>query len=75
MLREVVAEAAIFIDTGDVCGPHFNEELIRAALHPYPDGLVIATKGGFVRGGPSTPTWERSGNPELPPPGGVHEPA
>ena len=45
MLREVVAEAAIFIDTGDVCGPHFNEELIRAALHPYPDGLVIATKG------------------------------
>ena len=41
-----------FIDTADVYGPHSNEELIREALHPYPDNLVIATKGGFVRGGP-----------------------
>jgi pyridoxine 4-dehydrogenase len=52
LLREVIAEGVTFIDTADVYGPHSNEELIRAALHPYPDDLVIATKGGFVRGGP-----------------------
>src|SRR5262245_3756670 len=52
LLREVVAAGVTFIDTADVYGPHSNEELIREALHPYPDGLVIATKGGFVRGGP-----------------------
>ena len=39
------------IDTADVYGPHTNELLIREALHPYPEHLVIATKGGFVRGG------------------------
>src|SRR3954469_23022409 len=52
LLRAVVAEGVTFIDTADVYGPHSNEELIREALHPYPDNLVIATKGGFVRGGP-----------------------
>src|SRR3954454_21820323 len=52
LLREVVGTGVTFIDTADVYGPHSNEELIRAALHPYPDDLVIATKGGFVRGGP-----------------------
>ena len=52
LLREVVAAGVTFIDTADVYGPHSNEELIREALHPYPDDLVIATKGGFVRGGP-----------------------
>jgi pyridoxine 4-dehydrogenase len=52
LLREVIAEGVTFIDTADVYGPHSNEELIREALHPYPDDLVIATKGGFVRGGP-----------------------
>src|SRR6478736_1238254 len=52
LLRAVVAEGVTFIDTADVYGPHSNEELIREALHPYPDDLVIATKGGFVRGGP-----------------------
>jgi aryl-alcohol dehydrogenase-like predicted oxidoreductase len=55
LLREVVAEGVTFIDTADVYGPHSNEELIREALHPYPDGLVIATKGGFIRGGPEYP--------------------
>ncbi len=49
LLREVVAAGMTFIDTADVYGPHANEELIREALHPYPDELVIATKGGFVR--------------------------
>jgi aryl-alcohol dehydrogenase-like predicted oxidoreductase len=52
LLREVVASGVTFIDTADVYGPHSNEELIREALHPYPDNLVIATKGGFLRGGP-----------------------
>src|SRR6476620_3445708 len=51
LLREVVAAGVTFIDTADVYGPHSNEELIREALHPYPEDLVIATKGGFVRGG------------------------
>ncbi|MFJ3403965.1 aldo/keto reductase [Promicromonospora sp. NPDC090134] len=52
LLREVVASGVAFIDTADVYGPHSNEELIREALHAYPDNLVIATKGGFLRGGP-----------------------
>ncbi|MFF4764774.1 aldo/keto reductase [Streptomyces sp. NPDC001292] len=52
VLRAAVEGGANFIDTADVYGPHSNEELIREALHPYPDDLVIATKGGFVRGGP-----------------------
>jgi hypothetical protein len=51
LLRAAVEAGINFIDTADVYGPHFNELLIREALHPYPDGLVIATKGGFVRGG------------------------
>ena len=52
LLREVVASGVTFIDTADVYGPHSNEQLIREALYPYPDNLVIATKGGFLRGGP-----------------------
>jgi pyridoxine 4-dehydrogenase len=52
LLREVVNAGVTFIDTADVYGPHSNEELIKEALHPYPDNLVIATKGGLIRGGP-----------------------
>ncbi|MBO1420335.1 aldo/keto reductase [Streptomyces sp. FH025] len=52
VLRAAVERGVNLIDTADVYGPHTNEELIREALHPYPDDLVIATKGGFVRGGP-----------------------
>ncbi|MGI5159880.1 aldo/keto reductase [Microbispora sp. CA-102843] len=52
VLRAAVERGVNLIDTADVYGPHSNEELIREALHPYPDDLVIATKGGFVRGGP-----------------------
>jgi pyridoxine 4-dehydrogenase len=52
LLREVVVAGVTFIDTADAYGPHSNEELIREALHPYPEQLVIATKGGLVRGGP-----------------------
>jgi pyridoxine 4-dehydrogenase len=50
------------IDTADVYGPHTNELLIREALHPYPQQLVIATKGGFVRGGPDYSTIDAVGN-------------
>ena len=47
-----MASGVTFFDTADVYGPHSDEELIREALHPYPDNLVVATKGGFLRGGP-----------------------
>jgi pyridoxine 4-dehydrogenase len=62
LLRQVVDEGVTFIDTADVYGPHSNEELIREALHPYPDDLVIATKGGFVRGGPEYSDMSAVGN-------------
>lgn len=50
-----------FIDTADAYGPAVSENLIAEALHPYPDGLVIATKGGLMRPGPYR--WERNGRP------------
>ena len=54
VLRRAVELGVNFVDTADVYGPRDNERLIRAALQPYPAGLVIATKGGLVRGGPAT---------------------
>jgi len=65
LLREVVAQGVTYIDTADVYGPHSNEELIREALHPYPDNLVIATKGGFVRGGPEYSDMSAVGNKQY----------
>jgi len=65
LLREVVAEGVTFIDTADAYGPHSNEELIREALHPYPEQLVIATKGGFVRDGPEYTDMGAVGNPHY----------
>jgi len=65
LLREVVAQGVTYIDTADVYGPHSNEELIRQALHPYPDNLVIATKGGFVRGGPEYSDMSAVGNKQY----------
>jgi aryl-alcohol dehydrogenase-like predicted oxidoreductase len=64
VLRHVVDAGVTFIDTADVYGPHSNEQLIREALFPYPEGLVIATKGGFVRGGPgpASETLDAVGN-------------
>lgn len=50
VLRECIAQGVNHIDTSDVYGPHITNELIREALHPYRDGLVIATKVGAVRG-------------------------
>ncbi len=51
-----------FIDTADSYGPAVSERLIAEALHPYPAGLVIATKGGIVR--PTREKWERDGRPQ-----------
>jgi pyridoxine 4-dehydrogenase len=62
VLRGVVDAGITLIDTADVYGPHSNELLIREALHPYPDDLVIATKGGFVRGGYDYGTLDAVGN-------------
>jgi pyridoxine 4-dehydrogenase len=50
-----------FIDTADSYGPEVNERLIAETLHPYPRGLVIATKGGLIR--PGRDQWERRGSP------------
>jgi len=52
-----------FIDTAEAYGPFVSEELIREALHPYYDGLVIATKAGFQRTGPDQ--WVMDGRPEV----------
>jgi pyridoxine 4-dehydrogenase len=50
VLREAVARGVDHIDTSDYYGPHITNQLIREALHPYPDGLVIVTKVGAGRG-------------------------
>jgi aryl-alcohol dehydrogenase-like predicted oxidoreductase len=62
VVRRAVELGVNLIDTADSYGPHVSEEIIAEALHPYPDGLVIATKGGLVRPGPGQ--WERDGRPE-----------
>jgi len=62
VLRGAVDAGVQLIDTADVYGPHTNELLIREALHPYPSDLVIATKGGFVRGGYEYDTLGAVGN-------------
>jgi aryl-alcohol dehydrogenase-like predicted oxidoreductase len=62
VLRRAVELEVDFIDTADSYGPHVSEELIAEALHPYPDGLVIATKGGLERSGPGQ--WSRNGRPD-----------
>jgi len=61
VLRRAVELGVDFIDTADSYGPHVDETLIAEALHPYPKGLVIATKGGLVR--PSAPRWDSDGRP------------
>jgi pyridoxine 4-dehydrogenase len=62
LLRRVVDIGVNLIDTADSYGPEVSENLIAEALHPYPDGLVIATKGGLTRTGPGQ--WPRDGRPE-----------
>lgn len=63
VLQRAVELGVDFIDTADSYGPHISEELIREALHPYPDRLVIATKAGFVRTGPDR--WHVLGDPHY----------
>jgi aryl-alcohol dehydrogenase-like predicted oxidoreductase len=61
LLRRVVERGVNLIDTADSYGPEVSEALIAEALHPYPNGVVIATKGGLVRPGPSR--WESDCRP------------
>jgi pyridoxine 4-dehydrogenase len=60
VLKRTLELGVNFIDTADSYGPYVSEELIAEALHPYPKGLVIATKGGLVRGGPNQ--WSPDGS-------------
>ena len=62
VLRRVVELDVNLIDTADSYGPEVSENLIAEALYPYPDGLVIATKGGLRRTGPGE--WPRDARPE-----------
>jgi len=62
VLQAVVSGGVNFIDTAESYGPEFSESLIADALYPYPKDLIIATKGGFDRPGPSQ--WTPNGSPE-----------
>ncbi|MGZ8746624.1 MAG: aldo/keto reductase [Mycobacterium sp.] len=61
VLRRLVEVGVNFIDTADSYGPYVSEQLIKEALHPYPDGLVVATKAGLLRTGPDV--WPVLGFP------------
>jgi pyridoxine 4-dehydrogenase len=63
VLRRAVELGVDLIDTADSYGPNVSEELIAEALHPYPDDLLIATKGGLTRTGPGR-GWPPDGRPE-----------
>ncbi|HVC70475.1 MAG TPA: aldo/keto reductase [Acidimicrobiales bacterium] len=63
VLRKAVTLGVDLIDTADSYGPDIAEELIREALHPYPEHITIATKAGFTRSGPDQ--WEECGRPEY----------
>ncbi|HJT88803.1 MAG TPA: aldo/keto reductase, partial [Bryobacteraceae bacterium] len=63
LLRRVVERGVDFIDTADSYGPGVSEEIIAEALHPYPAGLIIATKAGLTRQGPNQ--WAPVGRPEY----------
>ena len=62
VLRRAVELGIDFFDTADSYGPHTSEQIIAEALHPYPEGLVIATKGGLIR--PARDEWIEDGRPE-----------
>jgi pyridoxine 4-dehydrogenase len=63
VLRRAIELGVDFIDTADSYGPEVSEEIIAEALHPYPQGLVIATKGGYERPGPGK--WVTNGRPDY----------
>jgi pyridoxine 4-dehydrogenase len=62
VLRKAVELGVNFIDTADSYGPAVSEEIIAEALHPYPAGVVVATKAGYERSGPNA--WQSNGRPE-----------
>jgi pyridoxine 4-dehydrogenase len=62
-LRRAIELGVNLIDTANSYGPDVSEELIAEALHPYPENLLIATKGGLTRSGPNQ--WHANGNPEY----------
>jgi len=62
VLRRAVELGVNLVDTADSYGPEVSERIIAEALHPYPAGLVIATKGGLTRSGPGQ--WHRNGHPD-----------
>jgi pyridoxine 4-dehydrogenase len=62
VLRRAVELGVDLLDTADSYGPDVAEELVKEALHPYPEGLRIATKAGFLRPGPGQ--WEECGRPD-----------
>jgi pyridoxine 4-dehydrogenase len=62
VLHRVVELGVNLIDTADSYGPQVSEELIAETLYPYPDDLLIATKGGLIRTGPGR--WPRDGRPQ-----------
>jgi pyridoxine 4-dehydrogenase len=62
VLQSLPSLGVNFIDTADSYGPNVSEELIAEALYPYPAGLVIGTKGGFVRTGPGE--WQINSHPD-----------
>ncbi len=62
VLKRAVELGINFIDTADSYGPHVSESLIAEALYPYPEGLVIATKGGLLRTGPNQ--WPVNSHPD-----------
>ena len=63
VVRRAVELGVDLIDTADSYGPHVSEEIIREALHPYPDEVLVATKAGLVRHGPDI--WLPVGRPEY----------
>lgn len=63
VLRRAVELGVDFMDTADSYGPHVSEELIAETLSPYPEGLVVATKGGLLRTGPDV--WPVLGKPDY----------
>lgn len=63
LLRRAVELGVNFIDTAEAYGPGFNEEIIASALHPYPESLVIATKGGINK--PTPDNIQADGRPET----------
>lgn len=62
VVKRAVEEGVTLVDTADSYGPEVSEQLIAEALHPYPDGVVVATKGGLTRPGPGD--WRANCRPE-----------